>query len=177
MVLRSKKREEAIQIITMDPKVCDKLLTTHRRGYGVDVEALHGRFALWRSPGEDSKMGSRGYRRLRRWKLFFVGSLDVFGVRRLIQEEEVRRWPPEGPTRQGARPIGGGALPSRGRLDCFLTCTPSPLDHVGSRKIAPEGFIPFGLRLIFLFFETLKQARKTTIWVGPPVNRLVPKII
>ena len=28
----------------MDPKVCGKLLTTHRRGYGVDVEALRGRF-------------------------------------------------------------------------------------------------------------------------------------
>ena len=28
----------------MDPKVCGKLLTTHRRGKGVDVEALHGRF-------------------------------------------------------------------------------------------------------------------------------------
>ena len=27
----------------MDPKVYGKLLTTHRRGYGVDVEALHGR--------------------------------------------------------------------------------------------------------------------------------------
>ena len=39
MVLRSKKREEAIQLITMDPKVCGKLLTTHRRGYGVDVQA------------------------------------------------------------------------------------------------------------------------------------------
>ena len=24
----------------MDPKVCGKLLTTHQRGYGVDVEAL-----------------------------------------------------------------------------------------------------------------------------------------
>ena len=24
----------------MDPKVCGKLLTTHRKGYGVDVEAL-----------------------------------------------------------------------------------------------------------------------------------------
>ena len=28
----------------MDPKVCGKLLTTHRSGYGVDVEALCGRF-------------------------------------------------------------------------------------------------------------------------------------
>ena len=61
-----------------------KLLTTHRRGYDVDVESLRGRFSLRRSAGEGSKMGSRGYRRLRRWKLCFVGSLDVFGVRRLI---------------------------------------------------------------------------------------------
>ena len=42
------------------------------------------------------------------------------------------------------------------RLLCCLTSTPSPLDHVCTKKIAPEGFIPFGLRLIFLFFETLK---------------------
>ena len=50
----------------------------------------------------------------------------------------------------------GRALHPRGRLDCFLTCTPRPLDHVRSKNHAPEGFIPFGLRLIFLFFETLK---------------------
>ena len=68
----------------MDPKVCGKLLTTHRRGLGDDVEALHGRFPLRHSAGEGSKMGSRGYRRLRWWKLCFVGFLDVFAVRRLI---------------------------------------------------------------------------------------------
>ena len=64
----------------MDPKVCGKLLTTHRKGYGVDVEALRGRFPLQRSADEGSKTGSRGYKRLWRCKLFFVGSLDVFGV-------------------------------------------------------------------------------------------------
>ena len=68
----------------MDPKVCGKLLTHHRRGYGVDVEALRDRFPLRQSVGEGSKMGSRGYRRLRRWKLFFLGSLDVFRVRGFI---------------------------------------------------------------------------------------------
>ena len=68
----------------MDLKVCGKLLTTHRRGLGDDVEALYGRFPLRRSADEGSKMGSHGYRRLRWWKLRFVGSLDVFGVRRLI---------------------------------------------------------------------------------------------
>ena len=34
----------------MDPKVCGKLLTTHRRGYGVDVEALHGGTPSGRTP-------------------------------------------------------------------------------------------------------------------------------
>ena len=156
MVLRSKKREEAIQLITMDPKVCGKLLTTHRRGYGVDVEALRGRFPLRRSADEGSKMGSRRYRRLRRQKQFFVVLLDVFGVRGYIQEEEVGRWTPEMPMRQGARLVGGRALHPHGLLDCFLTCTPSPLDHVRSKNHSPEGFIPFEL---FLFFETLKQAK------------------
>ena len=41
----------------MDPKVYGKLLTTHWRGYGVDVEALHGRFpsggALVKAPRWD----------------------------------------------------------------------------------------------------------------------------
>ena len=56
----------------------------------------------------------------------------------------------------GASCRGGRALHPRGRLGCFLACTPSPLDHVRSKNHAPEGFIPFGLRLIFLFFEILK---------------------
>ena len=62
-----------------------------------------------------------------------------------------------GPHEIGGTPCRGGcALHPRGRLDCFLACTPSPLDHVCSKNHAPEGFIPFGLRLIFIFYETLK---------------------
>ena len=33
----------------MDPKVCGKLLTLHRRGFSVDVEALRDRFPLRQS--------------------------------------------------------------------------------------------------------------------------------
>ena len=139
----------------MGPKVCGKLVTTHRRGYSVDVEALRGRFPLRQSTNEGSKMGSRRYRRLRRWKLYCGCSLNLFGVRRLIWEEEVRRWTLEGPTRQEGA-LWGGALLPHGGLGCFLTCTPSPLDHVRSKNHAPEGFILFGLRLIFLLFEILK---------------------
>ena len=36
------------------------------------------------------------------------------------------------------------------------TSTPSPLDHVCSKNHVPEGFVPFGLRFIFLFYKTLK---------------------
>ena len=83
---------------------------------------------------------------------------------------------------RGAHEGGGRAQGSRcaslprGLLASFLTSTPSPLDHVCSKNNSLEGFIPFGLHLIFLFCETLKQGKTETgirLWV----NRLVPKII
>ena len=57
----------------------------------------------------------------------------------------------------GGRAQGGrrAPLPRALLVDC-LTSTPSPLDHVCSENHVPEGFIPFGLCLIFLFYETLK---------------------
>ena len=85
-------------------------------------------------------------------------------------------WAPRG---WRARLGAGGRrapLPRALHVDCFAQ-TPSPLDHVCSENHVPEGFIPFGLCLISFYFETLKQAKKTTIWAGPPVNRLVPKVI
>ena len=63
---------------------------------------------------------------------------------------------------RGAHEGGGHAQGGRrapmpcGRLvDCLMS-TPSPLDHVCSKNHIPEGFILFGLHLIFLFYETLK---------------------
>ena len=70
--MRSKEREEA--------KVCVKLLTHHRRGYGVDVEALRDQFPLRQSAGKGPKIGSHGYRRLGRWKYGFVVLSNVFRV-------------------------------------------------------------------------------------------------
>ena len=64
----------------MDPKVRDKLLTLHRRGYGVDVEALRDRFPLRQIVGKGPQMGSHGYRRLKWWKSGFVALPDVFRV-------------------------------------------------------------------------------------------------
>ena len=64
----------------MDPKVCGKLLTLHRRGNGVDVEALRDRIPLRQIAGKGPKMGSHRYRRLRQWKSGFMAPPDVFRV-------------------------------------------------------------------------------------------------
>ena len=44
----------------MDPKVCDKLLTLHRRGNGIDVESLHDRIPLWQIAGEGPRWDLTG---------------------------------------------------------------------------------------------------------------------
>ena len=61
----------------MDPKVCGRLLTTHRKGYGVDVEALHGRFPSGGAPAEAPRWDladTEGYSGGNR----FLGSLLMF---------------------------------------------------------------------------------------------------
>ena len=44
----------------MDPKVCGKLLTHHRRGYGVDVEALRDRIPLRQNAGKGPRWNLTG---------------------------------------------------------------------------------------------------------------------
>ena len=44
----------------MDPKVCGKLLTLHRRGNGVDVEALRDRFPLRQITGKGPRWDLTG---------------------------------------------------------------------------------------------------------------------
>ena len=68
----------------MDLKVGGKLLTLHRRGNGVDVEALHDRFPLRQIAGKGPKMGSHRYKRLRRWKSGFVVPPEVSRVEEYI---------------------------------------------------------------------------------------------
>ena len=68
--------------------------------------------------------------------------------------------------RVGARPGGRRASLPRGHLEASLTSTPSLLDCFRSKNNSPEGFIPFGLRLIFLFCETLNQGKKQKLALG-----------
>ena len=69
----------------------------------------------------------------------------------------------EGPTRQVARPVGGL---SPGILEYLMTWTPCPQEDNLPKNHVAEGFIPFGLRLISLFFEILKQAIKQQYGLG-----------
>ena len=82
----------------MDPKVCGKLLTHHRRGYGVDVEALRDRFPLWQITGEGPEMGSHGYRRLRRWTFLWLSTTDLGYKSRYRRKKYVggAKWGPRG---------------------------------------------------------------------------------
>ena len=80
----------------------------------------------------------------------FSGSVGIYRRKKYVGGR------PMGPRDRGARPTWGGALLSRGALGAFLTRTPGSPDQICSKNNAPEGFIPFGLRLIFLFFEILK---------------------
>ena len=67
---------------------------------------------------------------------------------------------------RGAHEGGGRALLPRGRLMEFQTSTPSLLDCFRSKKNHRESFILFGLCLVFLFYETLKQAKKQKLTLG-----------
>ena len=92
--------------------------------------------------------------------------LMVLGYMGIYRQKKLVGGASRGPRDRGARPGGGRALLSPGLLEASLACTPSLPDHVCSKNHAPEGFIPFGLRLIFLFFEILKQAIKQQYGLG-----------
>ena len=72
----------------MDPEVCGKLFTLHRTGNGVDVEALRDRFPLRQIAGKGPKMGSHGYRRLRRWKVVLWLSLMFLGYKSIHRRKK-----------------------------------------------------------------------------------------
>ena len=111
-------------------------------------------------------------------EIIFCGAPGCFQGMEVYIGEGGRSGYPQGAHEGGGvpSPLGRALLP-RGQLGYFLTSTPILLDCVCSKKIAPEGFIPFGLGLIFLFLRYTKIGKKTTIQDGPPVSRLVPKMI
>ena len=67
----------------MDLKVCGKLLTTHRKGYVVDVEALRDRFPLRGAPAKAPRWdladieGYGGGNSFSWWLLMFLGYVGI----------------------------------------------------------------------------------------------------
>ena len=82
---------------------------------------------------------------------------DLFGTNAIQETWSGRQEAAEATMRVAGAPNKGGRAPlPRGLLEASLTSAPRLLDHVRSKNHASGCFILFGLRLIFLFFETLK---------------------
>ena len=105
---------------------------------------------LW----QGAEMGPRevfgGYRGLRRRTLDLSFSSMFLGYMGVYRQKKSVGGALRGPRGWRARPL------PRAFPVASLTYTPSLLDCFRSKNNSPEGFIPFGLRLIFLFYETLK---------------------
>ena len=77
----------------------------------------------------------------------------------------------------GAPRRGGRALLSRGLLKDLLTWTPSLQDHILPKKPCRRRFHSVWTPFDIPFLRNIETGNKTAIWVGPPVNRLVSKMI
>ena len=173
MVLRIKEREEANQLITMDPKVCGKLLTLHRRGNGVNVQALRDQIPLQQDAGKGPQMGSHGVQKDAAVEKWFCGSPRCFqGIRVYIQAEELGQGSYEGPTRVGACPPA--SWPPHCVSD-FISKSSGLLSvQERSSRRFHSVWSPFGIP----FLQNSKiGTQKTETVTRPLVNRLVPKII
>ena len=140
------------------------------------MESLGGRFPLRQSAGEGSKRRYRGYRRLRWWKLCFVLPLDVFGVRRLIyivgrSTSVVAR----GAHDTGGTPYRGARPPISWRPRLLLDLHSKSSVSRSFQKSRSRRFHSVWTPFDIPFLRNTEIGKKTAIWAGPPVSKLVPK--
>ena len=145
----------------MDPKVCGKLLTTHGEGYDDDDdEGLRDGSPSGGAPEQAPRWDLHGNRScgggIRVFSLFteFLGYVDLY-----------RKKEGTGGRSRGTRGRGRAPHPRGPALDP-LTWFSSSACVIFSKNNSREGFIPFRLRLIFFFFETLKQAKNSNSGLG-----------
>ena len=135
----------------MDPKVCGKLLTHHRRGYGVDVEALRDGCPLRRSSGTGPRWDLVGTESCG-GGIWFLAPSDHLRVRRYIyRRKEYVGGAPRGPRGRG-RALGGWAHP-----------------HPRGAHVAPPTY--FFLLYIPTYPQTTRYGAKNII---PPPQPSVP---
>ena len=155
----------------MDPKVWGKLLTLHRRGYGVDVEALRDRCPLRRSSETgprsdlvDTKSYGGGIRVL---ALYLI----VWGYVGIYRRKEYVGRATGGP--QGWRACPPTSWPPGWCLDVGSKSS----GWRSFRKSRSQRFRSVWTPFDILFLRNSEIGKKQQFWAGPPVNRLVPKII
>ena len=166
-VLKIQEREEAIQLLAMDPKVYGELLTHHRRGNGVDEEALRIRIPPPAGHQNLPQMGSCGDRSLRWRKSIFVDLSRGFGFFGDLQAEEVGADEPQGAHKPARRrppwPRLGGLWPPLVPSALVLKL---PAYLLFRKKNLFGGFISFGLRLVFSSKKGQKHGKKE-LALGP----------
>ena len=82
-----------------------------------------------------------------------------------------------GPHEGGGRAQGVGAPPASCTPDCFLDVGSKSSGSSSFRKSRSRRFHSVWTPFDILFLRNTEIGKKTAIWAGPPVNRLVPKII
>ena len=139
----------------MDPKVCGKLLTHHRRGYGVDVEALRDRFPLRQIVGKGPRWDLMGTEGCGSGKVVSWLSWMFLGYKGIYRRKKYVGGAPWGPRGRGrAYPLGApsclvaASRSSRLQLQVFWIA-------FGPRKIIAK--VSFCLDSVwYLFCETMK---------------------
>ena len=94
----------------MDPKVSSKLLTHHRRGYGVDVEALRDRCPSGGAPEQAPRWDLVDIESCGGGIRFLAPILIVWGYVGIYRRKEYTGGAPRGPRGRG-RTLGGRPHP------------------------------------------------------------------
>ena len=84
---------------------------------------------------------------------------------------------PEGPTRQGARPIGGPRPPISWEPRLLLDLHSKSSGSRSFQKSRSQRFHSVWTPIDIPFLQNTEIGKKTAIRAGPPVSRLVPKMI
>ena len=158
--MRIKEREEAIQLLAMDPQVCGKLLTLHQKGNRVDVEALSDRIPLRQGAGKVPRWDLTGTEGCGGGKVFPWMPLVVWGYLGIYrQKNQVRR------VKGGPQGWGRTLHPCR----CLVappTSSPSLMFVLWSKKNHRGRFhsvwTPFGIP----FLQNSKTRKKEELALG-----------
>ena len=109
---------------------------------------------------------------------FFAPYLIIWGYMDIYRRKEYVGGSTGGPRGWRARLVGVGAPPTSWPPVLFLDIGSKSLGSCSLRKSRSRRFHSVWTLVDILFLRNPKIGKKkTAIWVGPPVSRLVPKMI